>query len=48
MEYKKMMNLLGNELIQACKFRPRGSSEIKDDLRGMYNNNIQVKLRSQC
>ena len=40
MEYKKIMNLLGNELIQASKFRPRGSTEIKDDL--------QVKLRSQC
>ena len=48
MKYKKIMNLLGNELIQASKFRPRGSTEIKDDLRGMFNTNIQVKLRSQC
>ena len=46
MEYKKIINLLGNAPNQSSKFRTKKWVEINDDSRGMYNTNNQVKFKT--
>ena len=46
MEYKKTINLLDNASSQPSKFRTKNWVEIKDESRGAYNVNSQIKLKT--
>ena len=46
MEYQKIINLLDNTPNQSSKFMTEGSIKINDGLRGMYNNNSQIKYKT--
>ena len=43
-EYQKIINLLDNTLYQPSKFKTKNQVEIKDDARGTYNTNSQIKF----
>ena len=46
MEYQKIMNLFDNTPNQPTKFKKKNLVEIKDDVRGTYNTNSQIKFKS--
>ena len=46
MEYQKIINLLENTPSQPTKFRAKNWAEINNDLRGTYNTNSQVELKT--
>ena len=46
MEYQKIANLLNDESNQPSKFRTRNWVEIKDEARGTYSPNKQVKFKT--
>ena len=46
MEYQKIINLLENTPSQPTKFRTKNWAEINNDLRGTYNTNSQVELKT--
>ena len=46
MEYQKIINLLENTPSQPTKFRTKNWTEINNDLRGTYNTNSQVELKT--
>ena len=46
MKYQKIINFLDNTSNQPSKCRTKGWVETKDDARGTYNTNIQIKLKN--
>ena len=44
MEYRKILNLLDNTLIQTSKFTTKKWVEINDYSHGMWNTKNQIKL----
>ena len=46
MEYEEMVNFLDKKLNQPSKFRTENWVEINDNVRGTYNLNSQVKLKT--
>ena len=46
MEYQKIINLLDNASNQPSKFRTTNWIEIKDDIRGEYSPNKQIKFKT--
>ena len=46
MEYKKIINLLGNTSNQPSRFRTKNWVEINDDPRGTYDINSQFKFKT--
>ena len=46
MEYQKLENLLNNESNKPCKFRPRNSVEINDDIRTAYSPKKQIRFKT--
>ena len=48
MEYKKVINLLNNTTnIQPTRFRIENWDEVNDNVRGIYNTNSQMKLKTK-
>ena len=45
MEYQKIINLLDNRSTHASKFGTKNWVEIKDDARGTYNTNGEIKFK---
>ena len=45
MEYRKIVNLLGDASNQPPKFKTKNWVEINDESRGTYNVNIQIKFK---
>ena len=43
---KVFVNLLDNQTTQSSKFRTKSWVEIKDDARGTYNTNSQIKFKT--
>ena len=46
MECQKIVNLLGNTLNQMSKFRAKSLIEIKDQSRGVYNTNSDIRFKN--
>ena len=46
MEYKKIANLLDSASNKPSKFRTRHWVEIKDDIRGAYSANRQIRFKT--
>ena len=46
MEYQKIANLIDDTSNQPSKFRTRNWVEIKDESRGEYNVNSQIKFKT--
>ena len=46
MQYEEMVNFLDKKLNQPSKFRTENWVEINDNVRGTYNLNSQVKLKT--
>ena len=46
MEYQKIINFLDITPSQPSRFRAKNWSEIKDDSRGTYSTNSQIKLKN--
>ena len=46
MEQQKIINLLDNTRNEPSKFRTKNWVEINDNVRGAYNTNCQIKLKS--
>ena len=46
MEYQKITNQSGNIPNQPTKFRTKNQTEMNDDLRGTYNTNDQIKVKT--
>ena len=46
MEYQKIINLLDNTPNQPTKFRTKHWVEIKDESRGTYNTNNQIRFKT--
>ena len=46
MEYKKMINLLGNTINQPTKSKTKNWVEINDESRGTFNTNIQIRFKT--
>ena len=46
MEYQKIISLLGYAPNQPSKNRTKNWVEVNDDLRGIYNTNGQIKLKT--
>ena len=45
MEYKKIIKFLGNTANQPTKFRIKNWVKIKDESRGTYNTNSQIRFK---
>ena len=46
MEYQKIINLLDNTPNQPTKFRTKNWVEKKDESRGTYNTNNQIRFKT--
>ena len=46
MEYQKIINLLGNTQNQPSKFRTKKLFEIKNESRGSYGKDNQIKFKA--
>ena len=46
MKYQKIINYLDNSSNQLSKFRAKNSIEIKDQSRGVYNTNSDIRFKT--